>query len=77
MKSDRAEASGARTSRIGLTTTAFRLGIANMRKRKLRTALTGVTVMLITFCLLCFMSTSNYVGQKEFVAKKANSPVRA
>ena len=28
------------------------LGIANMRKRKLRTALTGTTVVLITFALL-------------------------
>ena len=66
MRSGRAEASGARTSRVGVLTTAVRLGIANMRKRKLRTALTGTTIMLITFALLCFTSTSRYVGHKEF-----------
>lgn len=66
MRSGRAEAAGARTSRWGVATTAFRLGIANMRRRKLRTALTGITVILVTFALLCFTSTSNFVGQKEF-----------
>lgn len=65
LRSGRAEASGARTSRLGLAYTAVRLGIANMRKRKLRTALTGITIILITFVLLCFMSTSNYSLQKE------------
>jgi len=65
LRSGRAEASGARTSRLGLAYTAIRLGIANMRKRKLRTALTGITIILITFVLLCFMSTSNYSLQKE------------
>ena len=70
LRSDRAEASGASTSYSGLATTALKLGIANMRKRKLRTALTGITVMLITFALMCFMSTTNIVGQKQF---KVNS----
>ncbi len=64
-RSGRAEASGARTSRIGLAYTAIRLGIANMRKRKLRTALTGITIVLITFALLCYMSTSTYDDKKE------------
>jgi len=64
LKSGRAEGSGARTSRLGVAYTALRLGIANMRKRKLRTALTGITVVLITFALLCFMSASSYVGKK-------------
>ncbi len=66
LQSGRAEASGARTSRIGLLTTALRLGIANMRRRRFRTALTGLTVVLITFAMLCFMSTSSYIGHKEF-----------
>ncbi len=60
LRSGRAESSGARTSRLGLAYTALRLGIANMRKRKLRTALTAATVILITFALLCFMSASSY-----------------
>ena len=65
MRSGKAESSSAKTSRIGLVSTAMRLGIANMRKRKLRTALTGVTVVLITFALLCFMSATTYVGKTE------------
>jgi len=66
LRSGRAEASGARTSRLGLLLTALRLGIANMRRRKFRTVLTGMTVVLITFAMLCFMSTSSYRGQREF-----------
>jgi len=65
MRSGRAESSGAQTSRMGVLVTAVRLGIANMRKRKLRTALTGAAVVLITFSLLCFMSTSTYTGRRQ------------
>ena len=65
LRSGRAETSGARTSRMGLAYTSIRLGIANMRKRKLRTALTGITVVLITFALLCFMSAGKYQDKKE------------
>lgn len=65
MRSGRAESSGAESSKWGLVSTAIKLGIANMRKRKLRTVLTGATVVLITFTLLCFSSTSSYQGQKD------------
>ncbi len=71
LRSGRAEASGARTSRLGLAYTAMRLGIANMRKRKLRTVLTGITVVLITFALLCFMSASSYVSKKEMTRARS------
>jgi hypothetical protein len=72
LQSGRAERSGARTSRLGLMTTALRLGIANMRRRRFRTILTGTTVVLITFAMLCFMSTSSYIGHREFrVADRA------
>jgi hypothetical protein len=64
-RSGRAEGSGASTTGLGLLGTAVRLGIANMRKRKVRTFLTGTTVVVITFSLLCFMSTSTYVGHTE------------
>jgi len=73
MRSGRAESSGARTSRSGVLSSAVRLGIANMRKRKLRTALTGTTVVLITFALLCFTSVSTYVGHKQY-SVEAQSP---
>lgn len=74
MRSERAESSGARSSGMGLAVTALKLGIANMRKRRLRTALTASTVVLITFSLLCFMSTSNFVGQREFLLHTTNAP---
>jgi hypothetical protein len=64
-RTGRAESSGARTSRLGVLGTAVRLGIANMRRRKFRTALTGLAVVLTTFALLCFVSASSYVGQRR------------
>jgi len=66
VRSGRAESSGARTSRWGVMFSALWLGIANMRKRKLRTVLTGSTVCLITFALLCFTSATTYMGHREF-----------
>ena len=65
-RSGRAEASGARTSRLGVLSTAIRLGIANMRRRRLRTALTGFAVVLITFVLLCFVSTRRYANDRQY-----------
>ena len=67
LRSGRAEAGGAQTSRFGVLVTAVRMGIANMRKRRLRTVLTGTTVVLITFCLMCFLSTSTYTGRRQYV----------
>lgn len=58
IRSGRAEESGADTARGGLLSCALTIGIATMRKRKLRTTLTGTTVALITFALLSFSSTS-------------------
>jgi hypothetical protein len=46
----------------GVLVAAMLLGIANMRRRRFRTALTSVTVALITFAVLCFSSTRRYVG---------------
>ena len=65
MKSEYAESSGAQTSRLGLISTAVKLGLANMRKRKLRTGLTGATIVMITFAMLCFTSTTTYIGEKD------------
>lgn len=65
-QSNLAEGSGAQMGRGGLLGSAVFLGIANMRKRKVRTALTGTTIMLVTFALLCFSSASSYIDNKEF-----------
>src|SRR5213075_1631989 len=40
---------------------AVRLGLSNMRRRGLRTALTLVTLVLLTFTLLCFTSVRESV----------------
>ena len=61
-----AEGSGANMGRDGLLGSAIFLGIANMRKRKVRTLLTGATIVLVTFALLCFSSASSYVDRKDF-----------
>ncbi|MBI5831191.1 MAG: M28 family peptidase [Armatimonadetes bacterium] len=42
--------------RLGVTTAAFNLGISNMRRRPLRTALTCSTLVLLTFTVLSFTS---------------------
>ena len=66
LRSQFAESSGAASAGMKLAGTQVRLGLANMRRRPLRTVLTGVTVMLVTFSLLCFMSTSTYVQRSEY-----------
>lgn len=65
-QSTMAEGSGANMGRGGLVGSAIFLGIANMRKRRVRTLLTGVTIVLVTFALLCFSSASSYVDRKDF-----------
>lgn len=65
-QSSMAEGSGANMGRGGLLGSAVFLGIANMRKRRVRTLLTGTTIVLVTFALLCFSSASSYVDHKDF-----------
>jgi cell division protein FtsX len=57
---------GADVSRSGVIGTAFMLGLNNMRRRKVRTGLTSLTLILITFVMICFTSVStNLVSQEE------------
>ncbi len=74
LRSGRAEASGAETRRGGVIGSAVWLGIANMRKRKLRTTLTALTIVLITFALLCFSSSSTYQTRRELSVRGVKSP---
>ncbi|MFQ6048719.1 MAG: ABC transporter permease, partial [Phycisphaerae bacterium] len=46
--------------RLSATYAAVMLGISNMRKRRLRTFLTTVTLVLITYAVLSFTSLSSY-----------------
>ena len=74
LRSGRAEASGAQTSRGGVIGSAVWLGIANMRKRKVRTVLTGTTIALVTFVLLCFSSSSYYRDKRQMALHGVESP---
>ena len=56
MKQSRGGVHEADVGRISATTAALSLGIANMRRRKIRTALTAVTLILLTFTVISFTS---------------------
>ena len=62
IRSGRGSAEGASIASASVLASAVMLGIANMRRRKFRTALTATTVILITFAVLCFTSSSRYQG---------------
>ncbi len=47
--------------RITASATAFSLGVANMKRRKTRTALTSITLILLTFTVLSFTSIKSYL----------------
>lgn len=68
IRSGRGTSEGASFARASVLMSAVLLGIANMRKRKFRTALTSVTVVLITFAVLCFTSASRFVGTSALPA---------
>ncbi len=54
-------AEGTSFARASVITSAVLLGIANMRRRKFRTILTSITIVLITFAVLCFTSATRYL----------------
>ena len=60
IRSGRGGAQGASFARASVLSAAINLGIANMRRRKFRTVLTATTVVLITFAVLCFTSSTRY-----------------
>ncbi|MGN6725254.1 MAG: ABC transporter permease, partial [Tepidisphaeraceae bacterium] len=62
IRSGRGVGEGTRFASASVMMSAIMLGIANMRRRKFRTVLTATTVVLITFAVLCFTSSSRYQG---------------
>lgn len=60
------EGLGASSSKATVIWSALWLGIANMRKRILRTILTATTIVMITFALLCFTSSSTYNDKRIY-----------
>jgi hypothetical protein len=58
--------------RLSAATAAFNLGVANMRRRKLRTGLTAATITLLTFTVLSFTSVKSYIRYNQ--VRLARSP---
>ncbi len=52
---------------------AVLLGIANMRKRRFRTVLTSITIVLITFAVLCFTSAARFLDTTTLPAGVAST----
>lgn len=58
---------------LKLAGTAMLVGVTNMKRRRLRTALTCITIMLVTFTMLSFTSISQSVDP-TVVRKEASAP---
>jgi len=65
MKQSRGGVHEADVGRLSVAGAAFGLGIANMRRRKTRTALTAVTLILLTFTVLSFTSIKSYLRSNQ------------
>ena len=64
-------------SRLSTMMAAVNMGISTMRRRPIRTILTAVTVVLLTFTILTFASFSNTWGiRKTYVGTLAEQPPR-
>ncbi len=63
---------GADINRGGVIGTAFMLGLNNMRRRHVRTGLTCVTLVMITFMMICFTSVSTDVVETEYPTGRAH-----
>ncbi|MCG3147200.1 MAG: hypothetical protein PCFJNLEI_00638 [Verrucomicrobiae bacterium] len=57
---------GADINRGGVVGASFLLGLNNMRRRKVRTGLTCLTLILITFVMICFTSVSSDLVNVEY-----------
>lgn len=58
--------------RVTATATAFSLGVANMKRRKVRTILTAITLILLTFTVLSFTSIKSYLKFNQLL--RPNKP---
>lgn len=72
MKQQRGGVHEADVGRLSAAAAAFGLGIANMRRRKARTWLTALTLILLTFTVLSFTSVKSYLRSNEI--KLPHSP---
>ncbi len=61
MQQKRAKVYQTDVGRISASAAAFSLGISNMKRRKVRTMLTCITLVLLTFTVLSFTSVKTYM----------------
>jgi hypothetical protein len=73
LRSGRGSAVEPSFANTGVMMSAVLLGIANMRKRKFGTFLTSITIVLITFAILWFTSTTHYLGTTTIPTGLASS----
>ncbi|MCM8825303.1 MAG: M28 family metallopeptidase, partial [Candidatus Omnitrophica bacterium] len=59
--------------RIAAAGTAFSLGVANMKRRKVRTMLTAITLILLTFTVLSFTSIKSFMKFNQIL--RYNKPL--
>jgi len=72
-KKERAKVYETDVGRITATGAAFTLGVANMKRRKLRTFLTSITLILLTFTVLSFTSIKTYLRFNQI--PRSNTPL--
>lgn len=53
---------------------ALEMGIANMRRRRARTVLTSITLIILTFSVLSFVSVRSQVRLQRYVYKEGATP---
>ncbi len=63
-------------SRTGTLLAAVSMGLSTMRRRRARTTLTAVTVVMLTFTILSFASFTRTVGVREIYEGPANEHSR-
>lgn len=71
LRSKEGRIEGADINRGGVIGTAFMLGLNNMRRRKVRTGLTSLTLILLTFVIICFTSISTDLVDVEYPTGKS------
>ncbi|MBC2602540.1 ABC transporter permease [Puniceicoccus vermicola] len=72
IKQKRGRVAGAEANSMGVIGTAFMLGLNNMHRRKVRTGLTCLTLVLITFAMICFTSIYSDFEDTEIAVGPAN-----
>lgn len=68
---------GLEVSRMGTLLAAVGMGMSTMRRRKMRTTLTAITVVILTFTILSFASFSRVVGVRATYEGPPNERTRS